>query len=67
NSGILYAKASNFREAISSYNLALELSVHGSSRHVTLANRAAAYIKSSKFAEALADAEEAAMIRPGYA
>lgn len=65
--GILYGRENAFREAISCYNRALEITQNSSSRHITLANRAAAYIKIKKFAEALDDSREAAKLRPDYA
>lgn len=64
--GILYGRESSFREAISCYNRALELSSNSPSRHVTLANRSAAYIKIRKYAEALEDAQEAASLSAQY-
>ncbi|CAM9767550.1 unnamed protein product, partial [Hapterophycus canaliculatus] len=66
NSGILNGRRGAFREAISCYDRALELSSSSSSKHVTLANRSAAFIKSQKFAEALEDAQEAAFFCPDY-
>eukprot|EP00903_Cladosiphon_okamuranus_P020317 g18641.t1 len=66
NRGILNGRRGAFREAISCYNRALELSNNSPSKHVTLANRSAAYIKSEKFAEALEDAQEAALLCPEY-
>lgn len=64
--GILNGRRGAFREAISCYNRALELSHNSSSKHVTLANRSAAFIKSQKFADALEDAQEAASLCPDY-
>ena len=56
-----------YREAISCFNRALEIS-HGSpSRHMTLANRAAAYIKTRQYVDALADADEAVNLSPDCA
>lgn len=65
--GILYAKGDAFREAVSCYNRALEISKNSSSRHVTLANRAATYIKMHMYAQALEDSEEAARLCTDYA
>ena len=64
--GILNGRRGAFREAISCYNRALELSNNSASKHVTLANRSAAYIKSDKYAEALEDAQEAALLCSNY-
>lgn len=64
--GILNGRRGAFREAISCYNRALELSNNSASKHVTLANRSAAYIKSDKYAEALEDAQEAALLCRDY-
>ncbi|CAM9269449.1 unnamed protein product, partial [Laminaria digitata] len=55
-----------FREAVSCYNRALELSNNSPSRHVTLANRSAAYIKLRQYAEAFEDAQEAASLSTEY-
>ncbi|CBJ28360.1 conserved unknown protein [Ectocarpus siliculosus] len=66
NRGILNGRKGEFREAISCYNRGLELSRNSPSKHVTLANRSAAYIKRQQFAEALRDAQEAAVLCADY-
>ncbi|CAB1108580.1 unnamed protein product [Ectocarpus sp. CCAP 1310/34] len=66
NRGILNGRKGDFREAISCYNRGLELSTNSPSKHVTLANRSAAYIKRQQFAEALRDAQEAAVLCADY-
>ncbi|CAM9359743.1 unnamed protein product, partial [Ectocarpus sp. 8 AP-2014] len=66
NRGILNGRKGEFREAISCYNRGLELSRNSPSKHVTLANRSAAYIKRQQFAEALRDAQEAAVLCSDY-
>lgn len=65
--GIEYARLGEYREAVSCYDRALEMSFDVPSKHITLVNRAAVFVKKCMYAEALLDARTAVRLQPQYA